>query len=95
VWIGATVCNQAEADRDIPKLVATPAAKRFLSMEPLLGLVPRLVLCQRISLRIRHHMSVLDLIPTLTVRLSLSDGTVSSATCVHVCVARPSALPLM
>lgn len=37
VWIGATICNQEEADRDIPKLLATPAAKRFLSMEPLLG----------------------------------------------------------
>lgn len=37
VWIGATVVNQAEADRDIPKLLAVPAAKRFLSMEPLLG----------------------------------------------------------
>ncbi len=37
VWIGATICNQPEADRDIPKLLAVPAAKRFLSMEPLLG----------------------------------------------------------
>lgn len=37
VWIGATIVNQAEADRDIPKLMAVPAAKRFLSMEPLLG----------------------------------------------------------
>lgn len=37
VWIGATVVNQAEADRDIPKLLAVSAAKRFLSMEPLLG----------------------------------------------------------
>lgn len=37
VWLGATICNQAEADRDIPKLLATPAAVRFLSMEPLLG----------------------------------------------------------
>jgi len=36
VWIGATVCNQAEADRDIPKLLAVPAAKRFLSIEPML-----------------------------------------------------------
>lgn len=39
VWIGSTVVNQAEADRDIPKLLAVPAAKRFLSMEPLLGSV--------------------------------------------------------
>ena len=37
VWLGATICNQAEADRDIPKLLATPAAKRFLSIEPMLG----------------------------------------------------------
>lgn len=37
VWLGATVVNQAEADRDIPKLLATPAAVRFLSCEPLLG----------------------------------------------------------
>lgn len=37
VWIGATICNQAEADRDIPKLLEISAAKRFLSMEPLLG----------------------------------------------------------
>lgn len=36
LWIGATICNQQEADRDIPKLLAVPAAKRFLSMEPLL-----------------------------------------------------------
>lgn len=39
VWIGATICNQAEADRDIPKLLAVPAAKRFLSIEPLLSSV--------------------------------------------------------
>lgn len=39
VWLGATVVTQEEADRDIPKLLATPAAVRFLSMEPLLGTV--------------------------------------------------------
>jgi len=37
VWLGATVVNQDEAARDIPKLLATPAARRFLSVEPLLG----------------------------------------------------------
>ncbi|WP_323009503.1 phage Gp37/Gp68 family protein [Paracoccus sp. (in: a-proteobacteria)] len=37
VWLGCTVVNQAETDRDIPKLLAVPAAVRFLSMEPLLG----------------------------------------------------------
>ena len=39
VWLGATVVNQAEADRDIPKLLRIPASVRFLSMEPLLGSV--------------------------------------------------------
>jgi protein gp37 len=37
IWLGTTIVNQEEADRDIPKLLALPAAKRFLSMEPLLG----------------------------------------------------------
>jgi RNA-directed DNA polymerase len=37
VAVGATIVNQEEADRDIPKLLATPARVRFLSMEPLLG----------------------------------------------------------
>lgn len=37
VWLGITVVNQAEADRDIPKLLEIKAAVRFLSMEPLLG----------------------------------------------------------
>ncbi|MFP3428775.1 phage Gp37/Gp68 family protein [Paraburkholderia sp. SIMBA_061] len=39
VWLGATVVNQEEADRDIPKLLSIPARVRFLSMEPLLGAV--------------------------------------------------------
>ncbi|MDO9177561.1 MAG: phage Gp37/Gp68 family protein [Agitococcus sp.] len=39
VWLGITVVNQEEADRDIPKLLAVPVATRFLSMEPLLGRV--------------------------------------------------------
>lgn len=37
IWLGCTVVNQEEADRDIPKLLAVPAAVRFLSIEPLLG----------------------------------------------------------
>lgn len=37
VWLGITVVNQEEADRDIPKLLAIDASVRFLSMEPLLG----------------------------------------------------------
>ncbi len=37
VWLGSTVVNQAEADRDVPKLLRVPAAVRFLSVEPMLG----------------------------------------------------------
>lgn len=37
VHLGATICNQTEADRDISKLLAASAAKRFLSIEPMLG----------------------------------------------------------
>lgn len=37
VWMGATIVNQTEANRDIPKLVAVPARKKFLSIEPMLG----------------------------------------------------------
>ena len=36
-WLGTTVENQAEADRRIPQLLAVPAARHFLSCEPLLG----------------------------------------------------------
>jgi len=37
VWLGATITSQAEADRDIPKLLELDARVKFLSMEPLLG----------------------------------------------------------
>lgn len=36
VWIGSTVVTQAEVDRDVPKLLRTLAAVRFLSCEPLM-----------------------------------------------------------
>lgn len=38
-WLGATVVNQEEADRDIPKLLAAPARVRFLSIEPMLSAI--------------------------------------------------------
>src|SRR5437764_65612 len=31
IWLGASIVNQTEADRDIPKLLTTPARIRFLS----------------------------------------------------------------
>ena len=37
VWLGVSVEDQKTADERIPQLVQSPAAKRFLSAEPLLG----------------------------------------------------------
>lgn len=37
VWLGTTVENQEEANRRVPEFLAVPAAKHFLSVEPLLG----------------------------------------------------------
>jgi len=37
VWLGTTAERQQEADARIPDLLATPAAVRFVSAEPLLG----------------------------------------------------------
>lgn len=37
VWLGATMVNQAEYDRDVRKLLAVDASVRFLSVEPMLG----------------------------------------------------------
>jgi protein gp37 len=37
IWLGVSVEDQQRADERIPDLLATPAAVRFLSCEPLLG----------------------------------------------------------
>lgn len=37
VWLGVTAENQEQADARIPVLLSIPAAKRFVSIEPLLG----------------------------------------------------------
>jgi protein gp37 len=37
VWLGVTAEDQTRADERIPDLLATPAAKRFVSVEPMLG----------------------------------------------------------
>jgi protein gp37 len=37
VWLGVSVEDEQRADERIPDLLATPAAKRFLSVEPMLG----------------------------------------------------------
>lgn len=37
VWLGVTAENQSMADERIPSLLLVPAAKRFVSVEPMLG----------------------------------------------------------
>ena len=49
VWLGVTAENQEEADRRIPVLIDTPAAVRFVSIEPMLG---------EINLQKLHHKMV-------------------------------------
>ena len=39
IWLGVSVEDQARADERVPLLLQTPAAVRFLSIEPLLGQV--------------------------------------------------------
>lgn len=56
IWLGATVVNQEEADRDIPKLLDVPASVRFLSIEPMLGPV----LFDRAWLDRKHWASLVD-----------------------------------
>lgn len=49
VWLGATVVSQEEFDRDVPKLMRIPAARRFLSLEPMLGPVDLGLQCENWS----------------------------------------------
>jgi protein gp37 len=37
VWIGTSIANQTDAEKNIPHLLRLPATVRFLSIEPLLG----------------------------------------------------------
>ena len=39
IWLGVTAENQEQADKRIPDLLRTPAAVRFVSVEPMLGAV--------------------------------------------------------
>jgi len=51
VWLGVSVEDQARADERIPDLLATPAAVRFISAEPLLGPVD---LCRAYATKDEH-----------------------------------------
>ena len=37
IWLGVTTENKEEANKRIPFLIETPAAKKFLSIEPMIG----------------------------------------------------------
>ena len=52
LWLGVTVCNQAEADAKIPILLQIPAAVRWVSIEPMLG---------EIDLRHIHHDNMVEI----------------------------------
>jgi protein gp37 len=39
VWLGATMVNQSEYDRDVHKLLAVEACVRFVSVEPMVGAI--------------------------------------------------------
>lgn len=54
VWLGVSVEDQARADERIPDLLATPAAVRFISAEPLLG--PVVLRDNWLLPDLRHHV---------------------------------------
>ena len=74
IWLGATICNQEEADRDIPKLLATPAAKRFLSIEPMLGVID----LTKIELKENHTQPGLKLVNYPTEKDALRGKTLTN-----------------
>lgn len=56
VWLGVSAERQQEADERIPDLLATPAAVRFVSCEPLLGPLD----LERINRRDNARLGLLD-----------------------------------
>ncbi|WP_425909342.1 DUF5131 family protein [Nitrobacter sp. TKz-YC02] len=63
LWLGVSTERQKEADERIPDLLATPAAVRFISAEPLLGPIdlsrlpfPKSCICDAAD----PHLNVLD-----------------------------------
>lgn len=59
LWLGTSISDQASADLRIPELLATPAAIRFISAEPLLGPVNLTDLTRPAGMG-THHYSALD-----------------------------------
>lgn len=58
IWLGVSVENQKYADERVPDLLATPAAIRFLSCEPLLGLIDLTDIAPQPYIENGHHMGM-------------------------------------
>ncbi|MGE0358622.1 MAG: DUF5131 family protein [Burkholderiales bacterium] len=83
VWLGSTVINQEEADRDIPKLLSAPAAVRFLSIEPMLGPID-LTRWLQIPLQVGDH---------LPSKVPLDDEVRGDGAQEHDAISNPAKLP--
>jgi protein gp37 len=66
IWLGVSVEDQQRADERIPDLLATPAAIRFLSCEPLLGPIDLTMLDAQASDKGQAEPSGLILLDALT-----------------------------
>jgi len=65
VWLGVTAENQEQADKRIPILLDIPAAKRFVSIEPMLGEIdikPYIGL-RSLKCKCGYHSDEMDLVP--------------------------------
>lgn len=60
VWLGVSVEDQAAANQRIPVLLDTPAAVRFLSVEPLLGPVDLTDIVTPVREGVTDHFDALD-----------------------------------
>src|SRR2546430_13534222 len=76
VWLGVSCEDQQTADERIPELLDTPAAVRFLSIEPLLGPI---TLC-----RSEEHTSELQSQSNLVCRLLLEKKNAASHLGLHI-----------
>lgn len=103
VWLGVSVEDQRTADERIPLLLETPAAVRFVSAEPLLGLVnlePALFVptrCNACGSTTSHYDTNPDNLPVIHaclmgVGLTGEPGSVRCSNCGSLDVAEPRPL---
>lgn len=81
VWLGTSVEDQTRADERIPHLLATPAAVRFLSCEPLLGPVDLTMLDARPSEAGEQESSGLRWVDALTGDYADGEGHIGDIWC--------------